>query len=222
MASFSQTKQEIVKRAMRICGRIAAGQEPRTEDFNAASDCLNSLNEDLHNEGVFLWQRNEFDITTVASTASYTIADTYEGVESARIVKTDEDWPIKPITNSEYVKITDKDYEGDPYKFKMGNELSSQTITFWPVPDAVMTIRCVGVLLHPTMTSNSDTPDFPPNWLNVLTFGTAYYYAMECQLDERRVSLLESQYNKFLAKAKRRKDEEVEAIVENAFENTYE
>ena len=222
MASFSQTRQEILKRALRICGTISAGQEPRPEDFQAASDCLNTLNEDLHNEGVFLWQKEEFDITTVVDQASYTIANTYETVESARLIKSaDDEWPMKQISNPDYEKIRDKTYTGDAYRYMMGNELTDQTITFWPVPDAILTVRCVGVKLHPTLVNNGDTADFPPNWLNVLTFGTAFYYSFEAQLPESRVQLLQGKYEMFLNKAKKRRYEEVDAVIDNAYENTY-
>ena len=215
--SFVQTRNEIILRALRITGTVGKNATPSAATYNAASICLNALNEELRNEGVFLWQRAQFDITTVAGTAVYTIDDIYETVEKASLVE-DEETPIELITESEYFEKRKKDEEGKPEQFVMGHELSNQTLTLYPTPEDVYTIRCVGVKLLQELTSNSDVPEYPARWLNTLTFGTAYLYANEAQLPIERVNSLYSQYQVFLAKAKRKPQEAASIHIEGAYD----
>lgn len=67
--SFTQTRNQIIKRALRIVGVLAQGEEPTPEQLIEANECLTATLKSLSNDGVNLWKQTErrLDFSTAAS-----------------------------------------------------------------------------------------------------------------------------------------------------------
>lgn len=66
---FTQTRNQIIKRALRIVGVLAQGEEPTPEQLTEANDCLSATLKALSNDGVNLWKQSEkrLDFSAAAS-----------------------------------------------------------------------------------------------------------------------------------------------------------
>ena len=66
---FTVTRNQIIKRALRIVGVLAQGEEPTPEQLTEANECISATLKALSNDGVNLWKQTErrIDFATAAS-----------------------------------------------------------------------------------------------------------------------------------------------------------
>lgn len=64
---FTQNRQQICTRALKICGAIGKGQSPLQQDMNDASDALNLAIADISNQGFNLMQIEQVTLRTQTS-----------------------------------------------------------------------------------------------------------------------------------------------------------
>lgn len=66
---FTQTRNQVIKRVLRIVGVLAQGEEPTPEQLVEANECISATLKALSNDGVTLWKQTErrLDFTTAAS-----------------------------------------------------------------------------------------------------------------------------------------------------------
>src|SRR5689334_6936622 len=72
--NWSRTRDDIIKRALRIIGAIGQGETPTTDAVTEASAALNDLVKEWQTDGMQLWKYTTSSlITYVAGTKTYNI-----------------------------------------------------------------------------------------------------------------------------------------------------
>jgi hypothetical protein len=178
---FIQTRNDIIKSALRKLKAIEQGEEPTPEKTNGAAHALNSMVLSWHNEGIFLWTLADVTQTLTHSVETYsTVSAAVMGIENPYIRRDDLDFPLASITKEEYDNINNKSQEGKPNKIYFFRGLSSYTIYLWPVPENSSDIlHYVNIVRLQDFDTAADNPDFPVEWSNALIFGLAAVLAPE-------------------------------------------
>ena len=70
---YSQTRDDIIKRALRLIGALAQGESPTTDQVTEAAVALNGLVKAWEADGMPLWAIKERTITLQATTNTYTL-----------------------------------------------------------------------------------------------------------------------------------------------------
>lgn len=137
------TAGDIINRALRTAGILAAGE---VADYDTANDALVSLNDllsSLSNEGLMIYQ-NTLDTLTLDGAASYTFGtDTTPDINSTRPVKIHSafyrdtsgiDYPVEVVTLGEFDSIPSKTTTSDIVEWVYVNyTYPNATIHVYPV-----------------------------------------------------------------------------------------
>lgn len=191
---FILTKNELIGEAFRKIGVLADGQSLSGDQVSTASDKLNLIIKSWSDEGIHLWSLLTDTITTVAGTASYTIPTTngMSYVDRAFIVENGSDLPLGRLSLYDYEEVYQKADAGKPYYFSP--RPSEAKVYFYPVPNAVWTIKLWGIRPLKDWTDASSTGEFPSRWQNAIK------YALAVDLGEDyKLPLKELQYLRTIA-----------------------
>lgn len=190
--NYTVTRDDIIKRALRIIGAIGQGETPSTDAYTEAAVALNQIVKEWNADGMQLWKRaTTTGITLTSGTASYTIGvgATINQTAPLKILQAflrntsdSTDMPMLLITKQEYLMLGNKASTGRPnqlYYDTPGAVATEQqgTIKLFPTPD---TTTASGYNLYlDVITSlmdfdaSTDTADFPSYYYNALTWALA-------------------------------------------------
>jgi len=70
---FSVTRDDIIKRALRLLGVLAQGETPTTDQVTEAASALNGLVKAWQADGMPLWAIKSYNVPLTATVASYRI-----------------------------------------------------------------------------------------------------------------------------------------------------
>jgi hypothetical protein len=177
---FLQTRDQIIKRALRMVGVLADGDTPTTDQTNNAADALNAMIKRWQNEHIFMWTLTDYTVNTVAGTAVYDVsAQNFCFVQSAFIRDaSNSDLELMPITYSEYLSTYNKTNRGMPTHFAYDMKLSD-SVYLYLNPDAVYSLHLIGIKLLADFDASGDSPDAGSNWIDAITYGLAESLADE-------------------------------------------
>jgi hypothetical protein len=178
---FIQTRDDIIKSALRKLKAIEQGQQPTADMTDGAAHALNSMVLSWHNEGIFLWTLTASTQSLIDGTASYsTTSVSTMGIETPYIRRDDLDFPMEVVTEEEYNKINNKAQEGKPTKIYFKRALSTYTFYLWPTPEnSTDMLHYTAIVRLQDFDTSADNPDFPVEWSNALIFGLAAVLAPE-------------------------------------------
>ena len=120
---FSVSRDDIIKRAYRLLGVIAAGQTPSTDLVSDASFALNTLVKAWQADGMPLWAIRSYSIPLTASTATYNIGvgQTINTPKPLKLTQafnhdlvSNVDIPMRILTRQEYNMLGNKTSSGNP------------------------------------------------------------------------------------------------------------
>lgn len=180
---FYSTRNDIIARAFRMIGVLSLGQTLDGDQINQGVNVLNDMVKSWQAKKVFLWTQKTLTFSTVATDSDYVLEDDppVMWVDSAFITLNGDEYPLASLSKQQYESIPDKEDAGDPTHFYCDNE-HSPTIYLWPTPNAVRTIRYIGIVRLQDAETASGTLDFPARWTNALTYGLAYELSNEYKL----------------------------------------
>lgn len=192
---FTVTRNQIIARALRICGALAYGEDATPEQESQASEALNSFVKSLEGDGIRLWTTVNYS-GTLTSTGTIALNAEYVGLESLFIRISGADTPMQMITAEDYDLIVDKSAAGQPEKAYWMHSASGGTLYFHPIPATGDTYSIYGRMLRKLGDFDilSDNPDVPSNWLDAVVYGLAAQLSYEYGLDLGRTKLLEEKY----------------------------
>lgn len=175
---FSQTRDQIIKRALRIVGELADDSVPSSNALSDASDALNAMVKRWQNDSIFLWTVNMTTLTLAADTRSYSLPTDPRilAIDAGYIVNptTDlNDIKLRQISFSDYNDTYDKTSVGTPTHFSVDNVIPTPKVYLWPVPYQEMTFKYSGIAYLKDMDSGTDAPNFPSRWIDALVYGLA-------------------------------------------------
>lgn len=190
--NYTVTRDDIIKRALRIIGAIGQGETPSTDAVTEAAVALNQLVKEWNADGMQLWkQATSTAITMVASTTSYSIGISQTVDQQAplkvlqaylRNTTTNADTPLVLITKQEYDMLSVKSQTGRPSQlyYNPPGVVSTEmvgTIYLFNTPDSDTAtnyaLYVVGNYSLMDFDASSDTADFPSFYYNALVWGLA-------------------------------------------------
>jgi len=187
---FSVTRDDIIKRALRILGVVAQGETPTTDQVTEASYALNTLVKAWQADGMPLWAIKEQTIPLVAGQAVYTL-------QSPKPLKVLQAWnhvtassvdiPMRILTQDEYNRLGNKTTPGCPIQIYYDPRRNTGELHTFPVATSVEasgnTIHIVYQSTYEDFDTATDNPDFPQEWYDALAYGLATRLAPEYGLD---------------------------------------
>lgn len=189
---FSVTRDDIIKRALRLIGVVAQGETPTTDQTTEAALSLNGLVKAWQADGMPLWALKTYSVPLTASTASYRIgvSQTINTPKPLKIIQafnydsnSNIDIPIRIITKQEYNILGNKTSAGNPIQIYYDPQNTYGDLFVFPVPTSVEaaanTIKIVYQRPFEDFDAATDTPDFPQEWYDALTYGLATRLAPE-------------------------------------------
>lgn len=189
---FSVTRDDIIKRALRLIGVVAQGETPTTDQTTEAALSLNGLVKAWQADGMPLWALKTTSISLTASAASYRIglSQTVNIPKPLKIIQawnhdsnSNIDIPIRIITKQEYNMLGNKTTSGNPIQIYYDPQNGYGDLYVFPVPTSTEasanTIKIVYQRPFEDFDAANDTPDFPQEWYDALTYGLATRLAPE-------------------------------------------
>jgi hypothetical protein len=184
-------RDEILKGAIRLCGLLRPGGEPKAEQYADAAEHFDGVMSALQADGVLQQQVERRTLALVAGTAEYTLPteifdielgqdDTIATVYDTTSVET----LIKTMSREEYLPLAVKTVQGRPARGFLEKHAAVKLV-LWPVPDAVYTLRYNGVRYVHGGETGAVTMDVRRSWIQCIKLEIASFVAMDNSMFER-------------------------------------
>lgn len=219
-SNWSRTRDDIIKRALRIIGAIGQGETPTTDAVTEASAALNDLVKEWQADGMQMWKYTTSSlITYTAGTKTYSIGTgaTVNQVAPLKIVQafnrniaSSVDQPLILVTQQEYRMLGNKSSSGTPnqlWYLPPGPPSTEMVgvITVYPQPDtnAASTVNLVVIGMYPLFNFDAatDLADFPSFYYNALSWGLADQLSYEYGVPYAQQSMITKKAEGHLEKA---------------------
>ena len=183
---YSQTRDDIIKRALRLIGALAQGESPTTDQVTEAAVALNGLVKAWEADGMPLWAIKERTITLQATNNTYTLTTPkpLKVIQAwYRNTTSNVDVPMRVITRDEYNRLGNKSSAGTPIQVYYEPRRDDGVLHVFPTPSATdaanVSIHIVYQAPFDDFDKATDTPDFPQEWYDAVTYGLATRLAPE-------------------------------------------
>ncbi len=193
---FSVSRDDIIKRALRILGVLAQGETPKTDQTTEAAVALNGLVKAWEADGMPLWAIKSFSVPLTSGISTYQIGvgKTVNTPKPLKVIQafnhnvsSNVDVPIRIITRQEYNILGNKTSTGNPIQVYYEPLSDYGILHVFPVPSTVEQSANVIVIYYQRpfedFDISTDTPDFPQEWYDAITYGLATRLAPEYGLD---------------------------------------
>lgn len=195
--SYTLNRDQIIVSALRKIGIIEPSDTTASIDSNIIANAvvtLNTMVKQWATEGIKLWTVVELTLPLVATKTTYLLGPSLD-LDTDKPLKLIQAWirntsvtphidiPMNVISKQEYNILGSKQSTGTSNSIFMDPGLTSSTLYVYLTPDtlAASTYEMHLVVQRPIkdITSSTDTPDFPNEWLNALVWGLADELSIE-------------------------------------------
>ena len=200
--SFSASRDDIIKAALRALGRLAIGATPANEDFTNCAFALNLILKRLAAQGYLLWCYVHVTVPLVSGTSSYTLGATGSTVTNRpiRIAQAyirdadNNDTQMEQLSKSGYDMLTPKDAPGIPVNFYYDPTLDNGTLYVWPVINttgynAILSIQRQVQDIAPGA-SSTQTFDLPQEWFEPLLWLLCKHVGPEYMVNLQKLQVI--------------------------------
>lgn len=184
--NFSLARDDIIKRALRLAGALAQGETPTTDQVSEAAVALNSMVKAWQTDGMQLWAIKQRSVTLVAGQSDYTLTlpKTLRVLQAFNHSTTSNiDIPMRILTKQEYNILGNKTSAGNPIQCYHEVQRDQSVLHLFPVPTSTeASANTITIVYHSPFedfNSSTDTPDFPQEWYDAVTYGLACRLAPE-------------------------------------------
>jgi hypothetical protein len=200
--TFSITRDDIIKSALRKIGVVAQGEVPSTDQYTEAAFALNLLVKSWEADGMPLWALRTTTIPLTANVNSYDIGVT-KTVNTDKPLKVIQAWnrntisnidvPMRILTKQEYNILGNKTTTGNPIQIYYEPLRDYGVLHVFPTPSSTDASNQVIHIVHQRpfedFNASTDTPDFPQEWYDAVVYGLAVRLAPEygVPIDQRQV-----------------------------------
>ena len=210
--SYNPTRDIIVNRALRLIGAYSSNDSATAAQKADAYDVLNAMLKSWQVEG-FSWIRAFVTLTLVQAQNSYDLGAAttdnfvYSGsaTTAARPIKifgvtrrspSGSEISVLPVSRSDYMVIPNKTNQGKVNQYYYDPQLSMGKLYVWPAPDASLDVLVLDVDRPiQDVLSDTDTMDFPQEWIEVIAYGLASKLAPEYGLSIQEQQFLINKLN---------------------------
>ena len=212
--SFSVTRDDIIKGALRKIGVVAQGETPTSDQITEASFALNLMVKAWEADGMPLWALRTTPIPLTANVSAYNIGIS-KTVNTDKPLKVIQAWirdttsnvdtPMRILTKQEYSILGNKTTSGKPIQIYYEPLSDYGVLHVFPTPASIDAANNQIYITYqrPFEDFNiaTDTPDFPQEWYDAVVYGLAVRLAPEYGLpiDQRRVLAQEAMDIKLIA-----------------------
>jgi hypothetical protein len=183
---FSVTRDDIIKRALRLIGATSQGETPTATQISEAALSLNGLVKAWAADGMPLWAITEKTLTLISGQAVYTVSNP----KPLKVLQawnhnttSNVDIPMRIITQAEYNVLGNKTSAGNPIQVYYDPRRDIGEMHLFPVPTTVEqsanAIKYVCQIPFEDFDASTDNPDFPQEWYDAITYGLATRLAPE-------------------------------------------
>lgn len=202
---FTVSRDDIIKRALRLCGVLAQGESPTTDQTSEANVALNSMIKAYMADGMPLWAIKQYSVSLTSGVNAYNIG-VGQAVNTPKPLKVFQafnhvatsniDIPMRILSRQEYNMLGNKTTTGTPIQIFYEPLTDYGVLHVFPTPDSNAqtnnTITIVYQRPFEDFDASVDTPDFPQEWYDAITYGLAARLAGEYQISsEVRKMLLQ-------------------------------
>jgi hypothetical protein len=182
---------DIIKRAMRLLGVYAIGEDPSAEEAQDGLSALNALMDSLSNSPLLVFARTEDEIAIAAGTATLTVGPSGDTVTDrpVRVLGSSYyeiggvSYPLDLLTLDQFNAIGDKTTTGLPTAMYAQMGMPDATVYLWPVPEQAVTLHLWSDKQFNTFDSLTEEVSLPPGYNRMLAFLLAIDLAPEFQVD---------------------------------------
>jgi len=184
--TFTVTRDDIIKAALRILQVIGVGETPITEDYTNCTQALNIMIKSWSANDKPIWVVQDLSIPMVSGIASYQLGPTATGtgaIVMSRPLKVisgfirdsnGNDTVLQLISKQEYDQLGSKTSAGVPNQFYYDRQEPNGILYVYNVPnDGTHTIHLKIQRQFYDMTSSTDNFDFPEEFFQALKWGLA-------------------------------------------------
>jgi hypothetical protein len=192
---YTETRDQIISRALRIVGGLGQGETPTTTQITESAFALNDLAKELEADGMPLWKQKTLSFPLVVGTSVYTIGSSGQTITAVAPIRMVQAWvvnssnysrPVNIITRSQYDILGDKTASGivnqvwydPPGAIQSSGEMVG-TLTTYQVTNIADTFTCRVTLPFEDFDNSTDVPDFPTYWNNAIVWGLAFELSFE-------------------------------------------
>ena len=193
---FSVSRDDIIKRALRLIGALAQGETPTTNQTTEAAAALNGLVKAWQADGMPLWAIKSYDIPLTSGIKDYSIGlgKTINISKPLKVIQSynhnvtsNVDIPMRILTKQEYNMLGNKTSSGNPIQIYYEPLSDYGILHVFPVPSTTEQTANVITIYYQRpfedFDAGTDTPDFPQEWYDAITYGLATRLAPEYGLD---------------------------------------
>ena len=178
------TPLRMIRQALKDCGRLQTGEEPKGEVLADALERINDLINFWQTQGLKLWLNSVQSITPVAGTALYTLgpagailsAKPTRVIEGWRVTSTGQRTPLTSLSWNEYHRLGNLTTPGYTNSYFVDKQAANLLVRFWPVPDTAVATGTLELLLQTQSaapTELDETISFPVEWYLALRWALA-------------------------------------------------
>ncbi len=155
MSLFSLNRNELLKLALTMVGKVPEGQNPTVDQYQKAGDVVNMIHSDFMNADHPLIQ---FELkSAVVSTASFTLDEEDEDIALIYVKTGDSAYhPMTRVSYVRYYEVSDKTASGHPYLFYLDIQ-GTRVCYLYPVPDG-LTIEYLALKRFQELKASTDIP----------------------------------------------------------------
>lgn len=177
---------ELITRAMRRAGVLAAGETPDAHDTKDALSTLNGVLEQWSLDGLNVYVRDELTFTPAA--ASFTVGPSGD-VAATRPVRIDAafsrqggvDTPVDVVGDDRFAQIGMKNMQGRPLLLRYRPTLPDGSVDLWPVPGGEHEIHLIVGRQLNRVEHHADELDLAPGYDRALFLTLALDLCTEYQ-----------------------------------------
>lgn len=185
--TFSVTRDDIIKAALRKLEVIGEGETPSTEDYTNCAFGLNIMLKGWEADGMYLWKLSEITVPLLTNVTSYQIGPTATGTGAVvtdrpmRIIDTSYvrdsaglDTNLMILSRQEYNQLGLKSTAGTPSQVFYDPQLANGVAKFYGAPsDSTHTAYLTAQTPVYDFNSGTETLDFPQEGYQAVVFGLA-------------------------------------------------
>ena len=212
--TFSITRDDIIKGALRKIGVVAQGEVPTEDQVTEAAFALNTMVKAWEADGMPLWALRTTPIPLTANVNTYNIGIS-KTVNTDKPLKVIQAWirdttskidiPMRILTKQEYAILGNKTTSGSPIQVYYEPLSDYGILRVFPTPTSIDAannqIYITYQRPYEDFNVSTDVPDFPQEWYDAVVYGLAVRLAPEYGLpiDQRRVLAQEALDIKLIA-----------------------
>lgn len=182
-----ETVADIVTDALREIGMLEQGDVLSSSDMALGVRRLRlMLRTWAASDGIRLHLHGVQTVSLSAATATYTLSPRALDVKSAMVRVGGADTPVRVISIQEYEALTNKDAEGVPFLVWPDRQDTQTQVTVYPVPTASMSLRLVVDRPVEDVTAQTETVEWPPEWVETIMMNLAVRLAPAFGVDVPR------------------------------------